>query len=208
MDLFSLDLLVVLRITDSFPVSNLNIDKLKIPHQLADPKFSVSGKIDTLLGAESFFHIVEDEEICIPNTNLVFLNTLFRYVETGSMESAIQTQYCGFISQLQSIDEYLEMFWQIETVDEPSKILSKEGEYCEEHYKSKHKQNDPGRYSLQMPTKDQENFADSEDLAKERLITTRKKALYQQFMEEYLELDLMENILKGKVKEGIVEIMT
>ncbi|GFV14017.1 integrase catalytic domain-containing protein [Trichonephila clavipes] len=51
------DFLVVSKITDFLPVSQINLNNFKIPQELADPNFGIPGKIDLLIGAEAFFDI-------------------------------------------------------------------------------------------------------------------------------------------------------
>ncbi|GFY23614.1 DUF1758 domain-containing protein [Trichonephila clavipes] len=54
----TLDFLVVSKITDFLPVSQINLNNLKIHQELADPNFGVPGKIDFLIEAEAFFDII------------------------------------------------------------------------------------------------------------------------------------------------------
>ncbi|XP_023236884.1 uncharacterized protein LOC111635960 isoform X2 [Centruroides sculpturatus] len=189
-----LEFLVVPRITDLLPVSSLHISKTEIPCQLADPRFATPGKIDMLIGAEAFFEIVKNDQIrpsC--NNNLTFRNTVFGYIATGSTESNNQDQYCGLISEPESVDKCLQRFWQIETLTEAPSLMSKEEEYCEDHYQRTHRRNEDGRYIVQMATKDIQNLGESRKLALRRLNQLWKrlsrnnqlKELYQNFMKEH-----------------------
>ncbi|XP_067129376.1 uncharacterized protein [Centruroides vittatus] len=126
----TLEFLVVPRITDLFPVSSLHVSKTEIPRQLADPIFATPGKIDMLIGAEAFFEIVKNDQIRLScNNNLTFRNTVFGYIATGSTDSNDQDQYCGLISESESIDKCLQRFWQIETLTEAPSLMSKEEEW-------------------------------------------------------------------------------
>ncbi|GFX67853.1 DUF1758 domain-containing protein [Trichonephila clavipes] len=146
----TLDFLVVSKITDFLPVSQINLNNLKIPQELADPNFGVRGKIDLLIGAETFFDIIKEGIIRTSDNGLVFRRSVFGYIATGSTHSYKQNQYCGFISEMQNINDNLQKFWEIETINEDQKPLSKEEEYCENHYQMTHMHNEAGRYVVYM----------------------------------------------------------
>ncbi|GFV06427.1 DUF1758 domain-containing protein [Trichonephila clavipes] len=132
--------LVVLKITDFLPVSQINLNNLKIPQELADPNFGVPGKIDLLIETEAFFDIIKEGIIRTSDNALVFRSSVFGYIATGTTHSYKQNQYCGFISEMQTIDDNLQKFWEIETINEGQKPLNKEEEYCENHYQMTHAQ--------------------------------------------------------------------
>ncbi|GBM21779.1 hypothetical protein AVEN_29224-1 [Araneus ventricosus] len=130
----SLDFLVVPKITDFLPIVTYNLENASIPDNLADPQFATPGKIDILIGAQSFFDIIKNDQIRSFNSGLVFRNTIFGYVASGVVNSIYYTipklvQYCGFISQVQSIDDCLRKFWEVETITKPEKMLSAEEEF-------------------------------------------------------------------------------
>ncbi|GFW33624.1 integrase catalytic domain-containing protein [Trichonephila clavipes] len=68
----TLDFLVVSKITDFLPVSQINLKNLKIPQELSDPNFGVPGEIDLLIGAEAFFDIIKEGIIRISDNHLYF----------------------------------------------------------------------------------------------------------------------------------------
>lgn len=197
----TLNFLIVPKITDSLPTASLSITNMKIPDQLADPNFAVPNKIDLLIGAELFYDLVKNDTIKVSDS-LVFRKSVFGYIATGTVESSSQSPYCGLVSHIQNIDESLQKFWQLESIDETDKILSEEELYCEIHYQRTHKRNKEGRYVVQMPTKDIKELGDSKQLAEKRLNQLLKRLsndnemqkLYEEFMEEYLQLDHMERI--------------
>ncbi|GBM67203.1 hypothetical protein AVEN_160799-1 [Araneus ventricosus] len=167
-DRISLYFLVVSKITDFLPIVTYNLENGTIPDNLADPQFTTPGKIDILIGAQSFFDIIKNDKIRSPNSGLMFRNTVFGYVASGAVNSSTPVQYCGFISQVQSIDDCLRKFWEVETITEPEKMLSEE-EFREHHYKTTHERDETGRYILQMPVKDIEKLGESKAMAIERL---------------------------------------
>ncbi|GFS80358.1 integrase catalytic domain-containing protein [Trichonephila clavipes] len=130
---------------DFLPVSQINLNNLKIPQELADPNFGVPGKIDLLIGAEAFFDIIKEGIIRTSDNALVFRSSVFGYIATETTHSYKQNQYCGFISEMQNIDDNLQKFWEIETINEGQRPLSKEEEYCENHYQITHTRKEASR---------------------------------------------------------------
>ncbi|GFU27436.1 DUF1758 domain-containing protein [Trichonephila clavipes] len=80
----TLDFLVVSKITDFLPVSQINLNNLKLPQELADPNFGVPGKIDLLIGAETLFDIIKEGIIRTSDNALVFRSSVFGYIATGT----------------------------------------------------------------------------------------------------------------------------
>ncbi|GFQ63796.1 DUF1758 domain-containing protein [Trichonephila clavata] len=64
---------------------------------------------------------------------------------------------------MQNIDNNLQKFGEIETINEAQKPLSKEEEYCENHYQMTHTRNEASLYIVQMPTKDIQGIGHSKD---------------------------------------------
>ncbi|GFV80734.1 protein sarah [Trichonephila clavipes] len=110
-------------------LSLFSIKSSKFARELADPNFGVPGKIDLLIGAEAFFDIIKEGIIRTSDNRLAFRKSVFRYIATGTTHSYKQNQYCGFISEMQNIDDNLQKFWEIETINEGQKPLSEEEEY-------------------------------------------------------------------------------
>ncbi|GFQ69629.1 DUF1758 domain-containing protein [Trichonephila clavata] len=103
---------------------------------------------------------------------------------------------------MQNIDNNLQKFWEIGPINEGQKPLSKEEEYCENHYQMTHTRNEAGRYIIQMPTKNIQGLGHSKGLATKRLdqlwrTLSRDKQmenLYREFMQQYLDLGHMEKV--------------
>ncbi|GFX39421.1 integrase catalytic domain-containing protein [Trichonephila clavipes] len=165
----TLDFLVVSKITDFLPDSQINLNNLTIPQELADPNFGVPGKFDLLIGAETFFDIIKEGIIRTSDNALLFRSSVFGYIATGTTHSYKQNQYCYFISEMQNIDDNLQKFWEIERINEGQKPLSKEEECCENHYQMTHTGNEAGRYVVQMPVKNIQGLGHSKGFAMKRL---------------------------------------
>ncbi|GFW68414.1 uncharacterized protein TNCV_1191131 [Trichonephila clavipes] len=124
-------MLVVDKITDLTPVKNLDVKGL-IPENinLADDSFYVPGPIDCLLGAEIFYELLRSGQIRSENSNLIFQNTVFGFVASGS-NSFADTEarvHCGLIKG--DLNQTLKMFWELENVD-VEKPKNEEAIFCE-----------------------------------------------------------------------------
>lgn len=202
------DLLIVPKITDITPPTQLNSFKIKIPHNitLADPEFNKVNKIQILLGAELFFHFLKSEKIYL-DENLVCQNSCFGYLVSGSTDltkinrSISLNQNC-FLT-METLNESIKSFWEIETIQDSNTCPSEELIYCDEHFKRTHYRNSDGRYIVQMPLKPEFRreipLGDSETLALLRLEQLwrrlerepKMKMLYTDFMKEYEDLGHM-----------------
>ncbi|GFT33025.1 integrase catalytic domain-containing protein [Trichonephila clavipes] len=105
---------------------------------------------------------------------------------------------------MQNIDDNLQKFWEIETINEGQKPLSKEEGYCENHNQMTHTRNDAGRYVVQMPVKDIQGLGHSKGLALKRLDQLWRRLskdkqmenLYSEFLQQYLDFGHMEKVEK------------
>lgn len=197
--------LVVDKITDMVPATNLNLENIEIPQvMLADPEFTKPSKIDMLLGAETFFEIVKGEQIRSSVNSLIFQNTVFGYVASGYVNANNQRSHnncCSLISQSENIEKVIEKFWSVENISEDQVILSEEEEFCESHFKETHKRNKDGRFVVKMPMKEG-SLGDSKALANVRLNQLVKRLhknpmmqnLYKEFIAEYENLGHMQKV--------------
>ncbi|GFY22375.1 transposable element Tcb2 transposase [Trichonephila clavipes] len=95
----SADFFEVLRIMDMilFQPFNVNLGNFS-REKLADENFSIPGNIDLLLGAEIFYEIILPGQTNLLNTKLIFQNTVFGYIASGSISvSSKNKPHCGLI---------------------------------------------------------------------------------------------------------------
>ncbi|GBM92664.1 hypothetical protein AVEN_160709-1, partial [Araneus ventricosus] len=146
-----IDLLIVPKITDFVPSKVLNITQLNIPKrsELADPNFDKPGKIDMLLGAELFYKIIKDGKNHL-SSKLLFQNSVFGYIASGTVALNNSEQFCGLISQREIIENTLQKFWEIEDLS-TERQLNKEAEICEIQFQETHCRDKNGRYIVKMP---------------------------------------------------------
>ncbi|GFU21092.1 integrase catalytic domain-containing protein [Trichonephila clavipes] len=95
----TLDFLVVSKITDFLPVSQINLNNLKIPQELADPNFGVPGKIDLLIGAEAFLDIIKEGIIRTHQTTHLYFAAQFS--DTSQPEPHIRTNKINIVVSYQ-----------------------------------------------------------------------------------------------------------
>ncbi|GFX65685.1 uncharacterized protein TNCV_4093781 [Trichonephila clavipes] len=183
---------------------NLNVKGL-IPENinLADDSFYVPGPIDCLLGAEMFYELLRSGQIRSENSNLIFQNTVFGFVASGS-NSFADTEarvHCGLIKG--DLNQTLKMFWKLENV-EVEKTKNEEAIFCEDHFLKTHSRDEEGRYVVKMPLKNEPNcLGESRDIALKRLnaLWTRLirdpqyLKLYRDFIHEYDQLGHMKEVV-------------
>ncbi|GFW75830.1 DUF1758 domain-containing protein [Trichonephila clavipes] len=135
---------------------------------------------------------------------------------------------------MQNIDDNLQKFWVIETINEGQKPLSKEEEYCENHYQMTHTRNEADRYAVQMPVKDRytrlrtlkrlgaygkthsgETSANNicyylphHGVFRFDKTTTKLRVVFNGSASTISGFSLNDLLLKGEVKEDIFEILT
>ncbi|GFV72913.1 DUF1758 domain-containing protein [Trichonephila clavipes] len=122
------DFFVVPRITDMIPSQPFNVSLGNFSRKkLADENFNIPGNIDLLLGAEIFYEILLPGQTNLLNTKLIFQNTVFGYIASGSIPVSSENKpHCGLIKDNVDLEKTMRRFWEIENV-EPETIKNKEG---------------------------------------------------------------------------------
>ncbi|GFT90803.1 integrase catalytic domain-containing protein [Trichonephila clavipes] len=115
------------RITDMIPSQPFNVSLGNFSREkLADENFNIPGNIDLLLGAEIFYEILLPGQTNLLNTKLIFQNTVFGYIASGSIPVSSENKpHCGLIKDNVDLEETMRRFWEIENV-EPETIKNKE----------------------------------------------------------------------------------
>ncbi|GFS63435.1 uncharacterized protein TNCV_2239751 [Trichonephila clavipes] len=187
-------MLVAEKITDLTPVKNLNMKGLISENiNLADDSFYVPGPIDFLLGAEIFYELLRSGQICSENSYLIFQNTVFGFVASGSNSFADTKArvHCGLIKG--DLNQTLKMFWELENF-EVERTKNEEAIFCEDHFLKTHSRDEEVRYVVEMPLKNEPNcLGESRDIALKRLNALGTRLirdpqylkLYRDFIHEY-----------------------
>lgn len=163
---------------------------------------SRSGKIDLLLGNEIFFDLLKEGKFRMLDHNITLQNTVFGYVISGSIYCDSNIQFCGLSTQLDELETNMQRFWQVESIEERSQILSPEEEFCEKQFADTHYRNELGRYVVHLPLKKDNILGESRKFAEKRLNSqwrrlgsdSKLKKLYVDFMDEYEKLGHMKEV--------------
>ncbi|GFX51778.1 DUF1758 domain-containing protein [Trichonephila clavipes] len=125
------DFFVVPRITDMIPSQPFNVSLGNFSREkLADENFNIPRNIDLLLGAEIFYEILLPGQTNLLNTKLIFQNTVFGYIASGSIPVSSENKpHCGLIKDNVDLEKTMRRFWEIENV-EPETIKNKETIIC------------------------------------------------------------------------------
>lgn len=204
--------LVLDHITDHLPTISFDINKLNIPQtiRLADPKCSVSQKIDMLIGADLFWELLCNGQHNLGKNLPVLQKTRLGWILGGKF---IQNDYINPINKTIvnfnaiGIQEQLEKFWMLEECNsgDPYLKYSQEEKYCEDHFLKTHKRTEafPHRFIVNIPLKDNvSNLGKSREFALKRFYSLERKlerdsklkAEYTAFLSEYENLGHMTKI--------------
>lgn len=200
----NLSFLILPHITSNHPSIPINKQILNIPKNipLADSNFYKPSQIDALIGAELFYDLLCTERIplTLPRTNRQ--NTKIGWIVTGKINNSDQGNHvsCNLIRD--QLHQQIERFWEIEElVDE--RYFSAEEEACEYHFRENVQREPSGQYMVRLPLKEEvKSLGSSYDTARRRFFALEKKLekdpklknMYHQFMQEYLDLNHMEEV--------------
>ncbi|XP_062542546.1 uncharacterized protein LOC134210524 [Armigeres subalbatus] len=120
-------------------------------------KVQYSGDIDLLIGASVFYDLLRSERVSLGPSKPIIQETALGWVVAGFFESTISAQkgpMC-FVSSIDSeepsLSKLVAKFWEIEDF-KPSKHLTKEEKFCEEHYTQTTVRDATGRYVVKLPS--------------------------------------------------------
>lgn len=155
----NIEALVLKNITKWIP--NTRIRSQSWPHlegiTLADPNFLQPGKIDLLLGADTYADILLTGLKKGPPNTPVAQNTIFGWIISGKTiscneEPRDRIQVTNLHSRIE-LDNILKNFWEIEEVPIP-KYLTAEDIQSEEIFVKTHSRDSQGRYIVKLPFKE------------------------------------------------------
>ena len=114
-----LPLFIIDYIIQNDPLATFNPNFIKIPSniQLADPNFANSRKIDILLGAGIFWHLIGSKQISTGINQPTMRQTKLGWIIGGTLstdtkEQKIQIAFCGLVRDI-NLQQPLEKFWKI-----------------------------------------------------------------------------------------------
>ncbi|GFS98044.1 integrase catalytic domain-containing protein [Trichonephila clavipes] len=124
---------------DLVPTTKIDFNLNNIPNlKLADKNFNILERVQTLLGAEVFYELMLPGQFKTEGSNVIFQNTVFGFVVSGSTSSdAKGKEHCGFIQAADNLEHSIKKFWEIENVEIDS-VKTSELDICEDHFKNTH----------------------------------------------------------------------
>lgn len=206
------------KLTGYLPAAELS-NKHYWPHlqglELADPDFTRSRKIDFVLGADVYGHLLETGICKGPANTPIAQETKLGWILSGPIsEQPSVVAYSFQCSPDRELIELLQRFslQEEEFVSVPDQ-LSPDEVQCDEHYAATHARDTNGRYTVRLPLKNPEpTFGDSHPPARNALNRMEKQfstnpALhdsYKNFLKEYEELGHMCTALDAPKNENRV----
>ena len=200
---------VIPKITGSLPNAIVDISQMRhVDHlKLADPNFSVPGKIDMLLGADIIEDLMLDNRI--RDNGLILRESLLGWIVSGPIletSGVISTHHVTVASDGES-NKLLARFWELESVPE-KKHRTMEEAHCEELFDATTTRDSAGRFYVRLPFK-----ADGHLLGQSRVSAMRRfinlenklkrdkllKVRYSDFVNEFLKLGHLEKVPDGEL---------
>ncbi|XP_018395970.1 PREDICTED: uncharacterized protein LOC108774375 [Cyphomyrmex costatus] len=199
-----LSCLVIPEITGNLPSSQVNVQNLQIPSNiaLADPKFHIPAKVDMLIGADWFWNLLCIGQFKLGKTQLTMQKTRLGWIVAGPLASSSATSIRCHLSKSMNIEEQVAKFWELEEYSN-QKILSQEEKECELHFSQTSKRDVNGRFIVSIPFKEDPSIlGESYKGALRRLNSLENKLQrnptlkeqYTAFLEEYETLHHMSKI--------------
>ncbi|XP_073959815.1 uncharacterized protein [Choristoneura fumiferana] len=189
--------------------------------RLADPTFNIPGRIDILLGADVFGHILDSGFMRGPG-NLVAQCTHLGWILSGDINASSFniSQHITSLHITRQVEEdnnLLKKFWEVESeLYTKQTIWSKEEEKCEEIYQNTTTRDADGRYVVQLPLKKTiEETVKSCGNTKQQAVLRLKqlerkfernehlKAEYKKVIHEYLHLGHMKKAEREDVNTAV-----
>lgn len=200
------DFLVVSKIANEMPTTNINTKNCNIPAniQLADPYFHQSGRIDILIGTQYFYDLLGQQRIDLGVGKPSLIETELGWIVAGSFATrkpaTVNSLFSFFV---QTANELREADQKVSI-----KCRTLEESKCEQHFKETVKRTEDGRYVVRLPVKAEAKLGESRSVALRKLKHNQKqfeinpelKQAYYKFMEEYQQLGHMEALTEQQSK--------
>ena len=167
------------RVTCELPPSPISL-KPEWDHltdlQLADPDFGRPGQIDLLLGVDIFVEVLlAGRRFGPPGTPTAF-ETHFGWVLAGSVvKDAIASHFVSYHVSLNSCEDILRRFWEIENAASSDTGLSPEERSVVHHFEVNHQRTSTGRFVVPLPRKPEvQSLGESRSQAVRRFLSLER----------------------------------
>lgn len=155
----TLEFLIAPSITGYQPDSALSVKDWNVPRnlELADEYFYQASRIDLLLGAEAFFDLLQVGQIKLGPELPSLQKTSLGWIVSGRYKSHpnITRKSCCLSSKEDSLDRYVEKFWEIEEVLGHRSKWTEEQKDCEKHFVENIEVLPSGRLMVRLPFKNE-----------------------------------------------------
>ena len=197
------DFLITPEIIGSIPTAQVDTSSLYLPDgcKLADPQFGEPGKVDLLLGIETFFDVISGEKRVLSN-GLWLQKSELGYIVAGRITPSPQLTATSCVA-IEDLHNAIKRFWEVENHPIVSGGLSLEEKAVEHHYAQTMKRTPSGRYQVSLPFNSRlSKLGDSASQTRHQYLASERSLLknpaklqhYNDFMQEMIDLDHMEEI--------------
>ncbi|GBO38712.1 hypothetical protein AVEN_153711-1 [Araneus ventricosus] len=172
-----------------------------------DKKESIESLDSLIKSAEYFYELLKPGQISLHDTNLRLQNSVFGYIVSGSLLAKGEAEiHCWLITDNSELEKTLKEFWEIKNIERESEIsVTREAEICEEHFLKNYSRTETGKFMVKMPFKEGPSCLGESRKKAEKCLNSlwnrlRREPklceLYKNFMQEYLHMGHMEEIIE------------
>lgn len=198
---FNIIAAVLSKISDVHPSHSFTMkETMLIPdEQLADSYFFKPQKINLLIGAGLFWHLL------LPGTkyqnSLVIQETKLGWIVSGPLKNDTVSYSTAMVANKKSISgsdqnlyDLVQQFWAVDECISDGAELSEKDKECENHFKDHTQRNTNGSYSVRLPfSKNPSVLGESMHIAMKRFLNIERKLdkqpeikqMYSEFIKEY-----------------------
>ena len=166
---------------------------------LADPGFGQPSRIDILLGADIYVNVLRDGRRHGPSNSPTAFETDFGWVlcgTAGSPSPAAPSHIAGFHTCVESSDDTLKRFWEIEESPSSASNMSAKERLVVRHFELNHQRSKEGRFIVPLPKNpDAGTLGESRSQAVRRFMSLERslnrRNQFKEFdavMQEYFEM--------------------
>ncbi|XP_035901824.1 uncharacterized protein LOC118507447 [Anopheles stephensi] len=149
----TMEFLVLKTPSADLPTTPINVESWFLPNiKLADPTFHVPGKVDLVIGGDTFWELHTGRKRSLGEGKPWLLETPFGWAISGNISrcSGPNLRLCHLATNEGDIAASLQRFWEAESILE-GPALSLEEDLCEKYYASTTTRNAQGRYVVSYP---------------------------------------------------------
>lgn len=198
--------IVLSKLTNNIPVTPVNPSHLIIPNiELADPSFAIPQKIDIIIGAGLFYEIMCKEQQRPSITGPIYQKTRLGWEvsrQVNNKNKGNKNCIALFSSRVQinkNLEEQMSKFWRLEECGS-NQNYSLEEKTCKNYFENTTTRDSTGRFTVQLPFRDNFKLGNSYDNALQRFLSLEKrfksnlqlKENYKNFLKVYIDLNHME----------------